>query len=81
MHGVTFLDLPANQALSFPVLYSREIAVGSFLFIFTRDTVNQKNKALVYLCCNASQQYKYNLAKNNMFWYQIEGDKHDISPN
>lgn len=73
----TELALSSQQPLVLPSLFNREIPVGSFLLATVKDE-NSSLSSLVYVCCNASQRAKVHFNYNNLFWFQISGDKHDI---
>lgn len=73
-------NITSSHLLDIPVLFSREIPVGSFLI--ARVSENNELKTLVFVCCNASQSYgvKKNQIKNNLFWYEITNNEYGILP-
>lgn len=73
-------DITSSHLLDIPVLFSREIPVGSFLI--ARVSENNELKTLVFVCCNASQSYGINKKdiKNNLFWYEITDNGYRILP-
>lgn len=65
-----YTKLAGLGSLRLPCLFSREIAVGSFLIADVE--VNSSIRTTVYVCCNSSQTSQENVAsENNLFWHQI----------
>lgn len=70
----------SGQTLKYSSLFSREIPVGSILIL--KSLENGSLKALVFVCCNASQlSIPADISiKNNLFWVEITPYVHYISP-
>ena len=74
------LTLSEDENFAFDVLYNYEIPVGSFIIIKVKERLNGLIRTLVYVCCNASQDYKSIQSKKNLFWCQITDSSHNIIP-
>ena len=78
----TFIAM-GNSPIVFKELFSREISVGS-IFI-TKVNVGGEEvidiRTSVFVCCNASQDFKNFVSENNLFWYEITDNNQEISPN
>lgn len=69
--GKAYTDESSSPLLALPVLFNREIAVGSYLMVkVVKDSVT---KTAIFICCNASQKTKIPSSQisNNLFWFEI----------